>query len=808
MQKITTVLVFAIFMGISETRAQQIVNFLPEYLEHYKPEKLHLHFDKSVYNKGETIWYKSYILAGDSLSDFSRNFYVDWYDDNGQLIVHTVQPVFESSARGQFDIPANYRGEMIHLKAYTQWMLNFDSSFVYRKDIQIIQTDSTVKTKPFIPAATIQFFPEGGELINGVNSTVAFLAANQAEKPVEIRGAIFNNSNQLIDSFVSVHNGMGKFSLEASSKETYYAKWMDEYGIDHISPLPNIKPTGVALECQLKKHKAVFVIKRSPEITEQLKSVHIVATINQQFIFNAAANLATKRIVTGEIAIDSIQSGILQITLFDANWIPIAERVLFIKSPEYEFFPDVRIVSKKLSRRAKNTLEINVSDSVLSNLSIAITDAGLFRDSSTNIFSQFLLSSDLKGYIHQPAYYFSNDNETIDEQLDLVMLTHGWRKYKWDEIAKRQLPLITYPIDSDYLQIKGNVTLNSQMVNFKPNQSITLIMQAKDSSKQYFYVPVKPDGSFRQRGVIFFDSSKVFYQLNGDKRLNEYASVNFQYSLPQATFARSMKVSNFRRIDSIALQESRSFFASIANKKKSLDSTVILKEVIVNSKIKSSIEILDEKYTTGLFASRNGYSFDVLNDTRAHASIDIFHYLQDMIPGLSMSIPIMGANGAGDANSSNVPGLSWRDGTPDLFINELPADAGTLMDLSMSEVAYIKAFRPPFMAASGSGASGAIVVYTKKGSDIRTDNIKGLNHVLLTGYSNCREFYHPDYSVQQTKYADTRSTIYWNPYVLTDKKNKTVKIEFYNNDISNRYRIILEGVNANGKLARVEKIVE
>ncbi|MCX6205517.1 MAG: hypothetical protein NTZ19_04605 [Bacteroidetes bacterium] len=804
-----TVFFMLIFCSIFiKSNAQKIGNYLPEYLDHYKPEKLHLHFDKSIYNKGETIWFKSYLLVGNGPSDFSRNFYVDWYDQNGQLLSHTIHPIFESSARGMFDIPANYKGEKIHLKAYTQWMLNYDSSFVYIKDIPVMQTDTANKAKSVLPVASIQFFPEGGDLINGVNSNVGFIVTNQSGKPVTVRGAIFNNTNQLVDSFLTIHEGMGKFSIEPSAKETYYCNWIDEYGISHTSNLPIAKPSGVALETKLKQTKAVFVLKRSTELSDNFKSVHIIATINQQVVFNAAANLSSKRIVIGEFPVDSLNTGILQITLFDANWLPIAERIQFVKNTEYEFFPSVQVINKRLIKRGKNTLEIIVPDTVLSNLSVSITDAGLYSDNSSNIISQLLLSNEIKGNIYHPAYYFEKDTDEVNEQLDLVMMTHGWRRYKWDEIAKGKLPTITYPMDSDYLQIKGTIITPSAPMNYKANPSITLVMQAKDSSKQYFNVPIKPDGSFRQRGIIFFDTTKVYYQINGDKKLNDVATVNYQYSLPVTAFARAMRVSNFHVVDSVQLRQTNLFYNGVARTRKTMDSTVILKEVTVNSKVKSNVDVLDEKYTTGLFNSKNGYSFDVMNDDRAKGSLDVFHYLQDMIPGMTMSIPILGANGAQDANSSNVPGLNWRDGSPDLFINEIPSDAGAIMELSMSEVAYIKVFRPPFMAASGSGASGAIVIYTKKGQDIKTDNVKGLRYTLVSGYSNYREFYQPDYSTLQSKYTDARSTLYWNPYILTDKKNKSVKFDFYNNDVSTRFRVIVEGVNANGKLARIEKIIE
>ena len=808
MHKVTLILVLLLSSILIESRAQQIIKYLPNYLEHYKPEKLYFHFDKSIYNKGEIIWFKSYIRVGDGATDFSRNFYVDWYDQNGLLISHTVQPVFESSARGQFEIPANYKGDKIHLKAYTQWMLNYDSSFVLFKDISIIQADTVNRATTVLPIASIQFFPEGGDLVNGINATIGFIVTNQSGKPVAIRGAIFNNRNQLVDSFLTMHEGMGKFVIEPNANETYYCNWIDEYGISHTNNLPTAKLNGVSLESKLKQSKVVFAIKRTAEVADNFKQVHIIATCNQQVIFNASANLTSKKMVTGEIPIDSLTTGILQITLFDLNWVPLAERIQYIKKPEYEFFPTIQIINKRLSKRGKNTIEVIVPDTVMSNLSLSITDAGLFQDNHSNIFSQLLLSDELRGNIYNPAHYFEKDNEQVNEQLDLVMLTHGWRKYNWEEISKGKLPTITFPMDSDYLQIKGTIVVASAQTNFKANPSITLVMQAKDSSKQYFNVPIKPDGSFRQRGIIFFDTTKVYYQINGDKKLNELATVNYQYSLPLISFARILRVTNFHVNDSVQLRQTNLFYNRVTNTKKSMDSTVILKEVIVNAKVKSNIDLLDERYTTGLFNSRNGYSFDIMNDDRAKGSLDVFHYLQDMVPGLTMSIPILGANAAQAANSNNLPGLNWRDGSPDLFINEIPADAGTIMELSMTEVAYIKVYRPPFMAASGSGASGAIVIYTKKGGDIKTDNVKGLRYALLAGYSNYREFYQPDYSTLQSKYLDARSTLYWNPYLLTDKKNKSIKLDFYNNDVTTRFRLILEGVDANGKLARVEKIIE
>lgn len=792
---------------VSVARGQQIDSILSIYHDRFQQEKLHLHFDKTVYNRGETIWFKAYILAGDSLSDYSRNFYVDWYDNSGRLMAHTIHPVFESSARGQFEVPKNYAGETLHLKAYTQWMLNFDSAFLYTKNIGITQADSLNKNVAIQPSAVIHFFPEGGDLLSGVNSTVAFMANDQSGKPVSVKGALFNSANVLIDSFASVHDGMGKFSIEPSANENYTCKWIDEYGINHTNNLPFIKNSGAAIEAQVLNDKAVFVVKRTAVVTDNFKALHLVATINQQLVYKASINLSTKKMVSGSIPVTNLQTGILQLTLFDANWIPVAERVLFVNNGLHEFFPELNLVSKRLTKRGKNVMELYVPDTVLSNLSISVTDANVYSDSSSNIFSQLLLADDLKGYIHNASYYFSGTADSIVQHLDLVMLTHGWRRYKWEDIIAGKLPVPAYPMDSDYLQIKGKIYTDGQ-VRIRPNQTMSLIMQAKDSSRQYFSLPVNSDGSFRQRGVIFFDTTKVFYQLNGDKRLNSIATANFQYSLPLVPFAKKIKLLPADIPDNLKLRNNNSFYDGIQKTRKNLDSAVILKEVIVQSKIKSQVELLDEKYATGIFNSNNAYAFDIINDERAKGSLDIFHYLQNMVPGLNMSIPVLGANGATDANSNNVPGLTWRDGSPDIFLNEMPSDAQALMNIQMSDIAYIKVFRPPFMAASGSGASGAIAVYTRKNGDANYDRVRGLNSAILTGYSAYKEFYSPDYSTVQTKYPDLRATLYWNPYVLTDKKNRKAKLEFYNNDLSKKIRIIVEGVNASGKLARIEKVVQ
>ena len=140
------------------SRAQNIDSTIEKYANDYGQEKTYLHYDKSTYASGETIWYKAYIMNGIYAANESKTFYVDISDDKGKLLSHSVLPVVYASAAGQFDIPANYPGKYIHVKAYTKWMLNFDSAFLYNKDIRIISANNTAVPKNAV-IPFFQFFP-------------------------------------------------------------------------------------------------------------------------------------------------------------------------------------------------------------------------------------------------------------------------------------------------------------------------------------------------------------------------------------------------------------------------------------------------------------------------------------------------------------------------------------------------------------------------------------------------------------------------------------------------------------------------
>lgn len=223
-----------------------------------------------------------------------------------------------------------------------------------------------------------------------------------------------------------------------------------------------------------------------------------------------------------------------------------------------------------------------------------------------------------------------------------------------------------------------------------------------------------------------------------------------------------------------------------------------LENVTVQTRTRSRLQELDKRYASPLFQNSDGFNFDLTDNTQVLGFTDIFQYLQGRVPGLQIN------SSFGNWN------LQWRGSPTAVFLDEMPVDAATLSNIPVNDIAYVKVMRPPFLGAVGGGAGGAVAIYTRRGNDGVRSNAPGLAKGQIIGYSSGKEFYSPDYATSSPLHdvADVRSTLLWKPFILTDATTRKVKIEFYNNDVSKKLRLVLEGVNAEGKLARVEQIIE
>lgn len=804
MSKIRLALVIAIiFLFPGLQYAQKIDSMMAIYADNFPQEKAYVQFDKNVYTAGETIWFKSYLFMGIEPSPVSKNFYAELFDGSGNLLQRKIALLYESTATGSFVIPDNFKGNHLHFRAYTTWMLNFDTAFLYEKDIRILNTAKDSAASPAVAEKRFQFFPEGGDLIGGLENNVAFKAADAYGLPFPVKGVLKDASGKDVLEFNSVHDGMGKFLLTPDKGDSFYALWKDDKGVEHRTDLPPVKPDGVALRVMNGNKKVFFSVSRSTENADRYSKLTVIAHMNQQLVYKALVNLKENFMSGGSIPVDQLPSGILQVTIFDSGNLPVAERVVFINNHDFEFSPNLSVALKGVSKRAKNVIEIDVPDTLKSNFSIAVTDAETDgkKTNDDNIISRLLLTGDIRGYVHDPYYYFSQPSDSAAQYLDLVMLTHGWRRFKWDQLAQGKIPVIKYP-PQEYLSIKVDV-FGVDATRISREESLNVILRKKDSSTQMLDVPRLAANKFGVSGLIFYDTAQAYYQFNVNRKLSSEAAVVFNNGLFNGNKRAKPLITTYTgwsADDSSLLRKNRYVMEESAKLKPLLDKKVqTLEAVTVKGRPKSAAQKLDEEYTSGLFSGGDGYTFDLVNDPISASYMDIFTYLQGKVAGLVIN------------NNGPTPSLQWRGSSPSLYLNEMQVDPGQLKSTPVTDVAMVKVFRPGSGVGFGGGGGGTIAVYTKKGSEKRIDpTIKGLDQARIIGYSPIRQFYSPDYSQlnDQNSTEDIRTTIYWNPYVLTDKSSRKATVQFYNSDITRKLRIVLEGFNANGKLSRVEKIIE
>lgn len=797
MRNLTFSVVCLLVFGIGTVaKAQQIDSMMSVYAEGFPKEKIHVHFDRPVYNTGDTLFYKVYLLAGNEPSVLSKNLYVEWYDTTGTLIKQTVAPLYQATAKGSFEIPANYGGGFLHVKAFTRWMLNDDVAYLFQKNIPINGGNIVIGRMP--SPTRVDIFPESGTLVEGVNSRVAFKAINQAGLPVKIKGVLVDAQKKVLDSLKVQHDGMGVFVLKPLPGQQYQLNWTDEFGRAGTTSIKDIKKEGVVLTVRTNNEKAFLQFERSEPASANFKQMNLLVHMNQVLMYKVGLKMSERNFQRAEIPIEELPTGIVQFTLFTADWIPVAERIAFINNHTHDFNAKINPIVTNLGKRALNKFDIFVSDTSMTNMSVAVIDANANTNDPHSIFSNFLLASEIKGYVHNPSYYFQSDADSIMNRLDLVMMTNGWRKINWEKMREGIGPQLKYMPETEYMSLKGSVFgIKPGMVK---DQQLNFVMAAKDSSKSLQFAAIDANGNFEQPGIFFYDTVKVYYGFNNNSKLSGATQVKIENGLLRKENGAKVGFGNlppiWGGIDSMAIVR-MNFLLSEQEKLRRLKASTTLAEVVVKTKTKSKIEIMDETYTSGLFSRGDGYSFDLTEGT--NLAIDIFTYLQGKVAGLQVT-------GSGPAVN-----LSWRGGMPDIYLNEIRSDIPMVSTIPVADVAYIKVFRPPFFGTGAGGGSGAIVVYTKKGGGQSKggQNVKGLESTLLSGYSIFKEFYNPVYDKTAASFEpDTRNTLYWNPYIITNKKSPRYQVEFYNNDVSTKLKIVLEGFNANGKMTRVERILE
>ncbi|SDC16957.1 hypothetical protein [Niabella drilacis] len=777
-----------IILGAAPASGQDLTTRLETWNEKNPIEKAYLHLDRETYFSGQTIWFKAYFMSGFLPSAANSTLFVELLNNQSALVIKKIVPVFGALSYGQFDLPDSLPTGSYQLRAYTPLMLNFDKAYLFSQRVMVYGRNKLRATPPSVAAvASLRFFPEGGNLVSGLPNNIAFRATDPNGLPVSVSGEIRDETDKVITTFTSSHDGMGQLILTPSAGRQYHAS-VKERSFE----LPQSSTEGLVLRLTNNNNAKAFTLdyRGSRHIP-----AYMVGQMQHHIVLKQALTPSAGNRVSGIIQTTDLPSGVLQVTFFNKDGMPLAERLTFINNKEYILPATFKADTLNNGARKKNHFSIGLPDSITGNFSVSVTDADYeavpYRPQ--NIYSTFLLTSDIPGYVHEPRYYFSN-TPTAAAAVELVMLTNGWRRFKWTDVAANTLPPPLHR-DPGFISLSGKATITGSGRSFADRD--LLVWVATDSGRSLQMVKTDPEGRFKMDSMIFFNKAKVlFSDVMGKK--NKFLTIKLNtdsltrsYALPPLQLPLNPKAGTS---GTLPAKMSTAYFDYARGEGLMLDSVVV-------QGTKTRLQKLEERYMSGLFAG--GINARTLDLTREFIpNMNIFDYLQGRIPSLTIE------RGGRFGNYRLFYRQSGARQPMQLYLDEVPADADMIASIPSTDIALVKVF-PNFIGAAGGGANGVLAVYTKRGDELNNAMESSATIVDYEGYSIMKEFYAPDYSTPAANpYNDYRLTLDWKPEIFVSGNAQRIPIIFYNNDRTKRFKVVAEGITSTGKLLMLEQYVE
>ena len=761
-------------------------------------QTMHVHFDKDIYLPGETIWFKAYLYNVSEISVAATNFYVAIYNEKGKLLQQKQYPILEGSCNGDFEIPDTIQSTRIQFRAFTKAMIIDDSNNVYEKTLTVYNKENSSDSIAINKIKNLQFFPEGGQMIAELENHITFKASYNDGSPAIINGQIIEvEKNKKVDTFFTNSMGLGKLVLYPTPRKNYMAVWKDDNGNIMQTLLPVNNRYGVSFHTEIINRELEYSIIKNKK-NDSLNNLHLLAQMGNYQVYKADLEIPNEMVIyTAKFSIAEVPAGLMQLNLFDKYWNLLQQRLVFISDTSFKDQLLVNADTINTNPKGKNSIEITLPDTLFTNLSVSIADVNFNNKPAIHSITRDLyFNTQLKELNQNTDSLLQTGN---NKNIDLVTLTHPWKKYNWQKsVNKAELQP---EVLDNYISL--TVHYKEKNLALPKDDALNLIINTKGMGKEFYSLKPISQTAFKKTNLLFFDSVKVAYQMDKNKELANYLKISRDDTLeiPQ-TITPLQSTINF-----ITAKKNIETFTN--NTAKIFNDVKTIKEVIVKTKYKGNpilerIDELDKFYTTGMFSGTvKGYQLNVIDDPMAEVNNNLQDYMRYRIPNLMLYDGIFGVKRQilGDnPKDTIIPILT--------FIDEMEMDGDAVSLLRMGDVAYVKYIPGIVIGAGFNTSTGAIYIYTKKGNE-KGPVLKGLPFVYIKGYNVQKEFAGPDYNDKSLlKKPDLRTTVYWNPNITLDKTNNKVRIEYYNNDVSKKLLLKIEGINAVGKLIYIEKIIE
>ena len=775
---------------------RSIISKLIAFLSTHNSEKAYLQFDKPYYVAGDTIYFKAYITQGEQhqLSNLSGVLHADLITPDNKIARSINLQLLNGLAWGDFFLPDSLPRGNYRVRAYTQLMRNGGEDGFFERVITVGSAE-TQKIAESMPAgsrvsekkADVQFLPEGGSLVGGIKSKIAFKAIGADGRGTDVSGVVLDNENKKVCEFTSAHLGMGFFYLQPQDGKSYTANVTYADGSKDTFKLPVAVASGLVLSVDNESlSKFTVTIAADNNCFAQNKGKDYTLLVYSGGVGTSVTCKLDSNLIVLDVAKHRLHTGVATVTLFSPGGEPIAERLLFIQNYD-QLKISVNSDKTIYHTRDKVSLAFNIKaradSAAMGHFSVSVVDESKVaanENKENTILTDLLLTSDLKGSVEQPNYYFTNINDETSRNLDLVMLTNGYRRFEWKPLLNNAYPGLTYQPEQS-LAIAGT----AKTMGGRPLVKGTVSLIALFPPGPVLSEVTDDKGNFRFGKLMFADTGRFMLQA-----INAKGSDNTQLTYIADQPAPVAPLPYPQTIQPDTGKEIKAYLDNNLKKREQLYT-----QGRITGKMLREVKVNGTRIEKSETANRYGFvDYTIWGEDVNYGS------LSDRLTG-RLPLVVFKRESSGKAVAQKlitvspnkppmrivVDGMEMR---PDFDINSISTALVEKVEAITNPVTY------------DMETEGVISITLKHGLSANEIPSRGVLPVRAIGFYVAREFYSPKYeNPDAAKSADFRTTIYWNPEIVTDKSGSAT-VNYYNADAPGSYRVIIEGIDSNGNLGR------
>ena len=775
MDRIYRKLFLVILLAITQLSAKaQVLENVQHAFDAYNStfqEKMFVQTDKEQYLAGELLWLKVYNVNAltNKKNDLSKIAYVEIIDQNNSAVAQSKIELKGGLGTGSLIIPSSIGSGTYKFRAYTKWMQNFGPDQFFEKQLTIMNTLIAPAAKQSVKVDyDVQFFPEGGDLVEGVANSVGFKVLGLDGKGINLKGVIINQKNDTVARFQSLKFGMGKFAFTPLTNHNYKMIAGVTKKEIIIKDLPLAKKQGYNIT--LSDNGADF-LTLTVNTNIKVEQVYLFAH-NKGKTLIAEAGTVNYGKATFKIAKQKLVEGVSHLTVFNESGQAVSER-LYFKKPPQQLKIGANSDLPKYGLRKKITINLdlknekNLAKNADLSISIRKLDSlqGLDHD---HILSYLWLSSELKGHIESPGYYFLNNDSETNTALDHLLLTQGWRRFAWADVINNNGPLVKFLPEIQGHLINGTL----KGLNGNPRINANVYLGVPGKRLQFYTSATDTIGHFVFNTKDFYGANEIVVQTNTAVDTvsiidikSPYADRFNKFDYPIVDFKPNLL--NELQNHSLSMQVQNAYFAQELKRHKAL------------------------KVDSTTFFGKPDKSYKLDDYTRFEAMEDVLReYVSEVF--VSKAQKDYQLKVLGKVDFLNEKPLVLLDGVPYFSMNKV-------MEIDPKKIKKLDIIRDQYYygPAKFEGILNFISFKPNFGSSYINPNAIVLDY---EGMQMQREFYHPTYETElqlNSRLPDFRNVLYWAPSIKTDTKGKA-SFSFYSSDLEGNYVGVINGLSEEG----------